>query len=131
MYLPAKQSLILLLSCMFALSGCAVMKKDNRVLLNGLDESLTDSFVTSSKTSKIVYAPLVAPVAIGAGVIDAVIITPARAIGPAINDTDQYLWDNPEGSDIRKAMLFLPKTVATPIVFFGSWTVRSLFTSDF
>lgn len=106
------------------------MKKDNRVLLNAMDESLAGSFVTDSTTSKIISAPIIAPAAICAGVIDAVIITPARAIGPAMKDTGEYLWENQSGSDIRKAMLFLPKTIATPIVFLGSWTVRSIFTSD-
>jgi len=130
MYLSAKKYLLVSFLCTILLNGCAVMKKDNRVLLNAMDESLAGSFVTDSTTSKIISAPIIAPAAICAGVIDAVIITPARAIGPAMNDTGEYLWENQSGSDIRKAMLFLPKTIATPIVFLGSWTVRSIFTSD-
>ena len=130
MFLSTKKYLLLSLLCAFMLNGCAVMKKDNRVLLNAMDKSLAGSFVTESTTSEIIYSPIIAPAAICAGVIDAAVITPARAIGPAIDDTGEYLWENQSGSDIRKALLFLPKTIATPIVFIGSWTVRSIFTSD-
>ena len=118
------------LSCIMMLGGCAIMKKDNRIMLNALDSTVKDSFVTSSTTTKIVSVPLIAPAAIGAGVLDMVLITPSRAIAPAVDDTHDILWENPQGSDVRQAMLFMPKAVATPIVFLGSWTARSLFTSD-
>lgn len=112
------------------LGGCAIMKKDNRIMLNALDNTVKDSFVTASTTSKILSSPVIAPAAIGAGVIDMAVITPSRAVTPAVDDTHDILWKNPQGSDVRQAMLLLPKAVATPIVFLGSWTARSLFTSD-
>ena len=121
---------LICLTCIVMLGGCAIMKQDNRILLNALDNAVNDSFVTASTTSKIVSAPVIAPAAIGAGILDMTVITPSRAVAPAVDDTNDILWKNPQGSDIRQAMLFLPKTVATPIVFLGSWTARSLFTSD-
>lgn len=121
----------LLLLCLLLVNGCAIMNKENRVLLNAMDESLSGSFITKNSASKIASAPLVGPVAICAGILDTVVTAPVRAVGPAVRDTDNLLWDNPEGSDIRQAMLFIPKTVATPVVFLGSWGARSLFTTKF
>ncbi len=124
-------AILTILLCGSLLCSCAIMNKENRVLLNALDSATSDSFVTSSTSAKVASSVFMAPAAIGAGAIDMTIITPARAVEPACKNTYEVLWEEQNGSDIRKAMLFLPKSVATPIYFIGSWSIHSLFTTKF
>lgn len=122
---------IMLLSCS-AVGGCAVTQKENRLLLNSLDKAFEGSALTSSTTAKVIAAPVVAfPVGLTAGIIDMAVVTPTRAAIPAAKDTSSYLWENPQGSDLRQAMLLIPKVAATPVVFLTDWAFRSVFTTRF
>jgi hypothetical protein len=112
-------------------SACAVMNKENRIVLNSLDNAAEGSFVTGSTAAKVAAAPIALPVGITAGLIDMTLVTPGRATVPAAKDTDSYLWKNPQGSELRQTMLFMPKVVATPIVFISDWAFRSVFTARF
>lgn len=109
------------------LTGCAIMDKNNRVLLNKLDEAASNSFLTETKTARIVAAPLAIPIGIGAAVIDMAIITPSLQVVPTYRDTKEWVWVNPQGSEFRQAVLFLPKVALTPLVYAGTWTMRSFF----
>lgn len=112
-------------------SGCAVTRSENRLVMNALDEAVQGSVITKSTTGKVLAAPVAFPVGLAAGVIDTALVTPARAAVPAAKDTNTYLWENPQGSDLRQMMLLLPKIVATPIVFTTDWVFRSAFTTRF
>jgi hypothetical protein len=113
------------------LSACAVMNKENRIVLNSLDNAAEGSFITANTTAKVVAAPIALPVGITAGLIDMTLVTPGRATVPAAKDTNSYLWKDPQGSDLRQMMLFMPKVAATPIVFISDWAFRSVFTTKF
>lgn len=119
------------LLCCGALSGCAVMKRENRLALNSLDYAMQGSAITSSTTGKVIAAPLAFPLGVTAGIIDMALVTPARASIPAAKDTSSYLWENPQGSDLRQMMLLMPKVAATPVVFVTDWAFRSVFTTRF
>lgn len=108
------------------LQGCAIGQKDNRVLLNALDKSVADTAFTRNPWARGAAIPVVAPLGIAAGVVDVALITPARALAPAWEDTSSFLWENPQGSELRQMTLLLPKAVATPVLFGSDWAFRSL-----
>ena len=109
-------------------TGCAVFVKErNRRTLNLLDEHVR----FESTEARIAAAPLFIPLGLAAGIADAVIVHPLASIPGASDSTRETVWDNPEGSDFRQAMLFLPKVVATPMVFAGDWACRVLFGIEF
>jgi hypothetical protein len=119
-----------LLSC-GAISGCAIASRENRLTLNSLDDAVQGSVVTSSTTGKVIAAPVAFPVGVTAMAIDMALVTPARATIPAAKDTSSWLWENPQGSELRQMMMFMPKVAATPVVFTTDWAFRSVFTSKF
>ena len=123
--------LLVTLLCCSAISGCAVMNRENRLTLNSLDDAMEGSAITGSTTGKVVAAPIAFPVGVTAGIIDMALVTPVRASVPAARDTSSYLWENPQGSELRQMMLLLPKVAATPVVFITDWAFRSVFTSKF
>ena len=123
--------LMITLLCCSAISGCAVLNRENRVVLNSLDKAVQGSAITGSTTGKVIAAPIAFPVGVTAGVIDMAVVTPARAAIPAAKDTSSYLWENPQGSDLRQMMLLMPKVAATPVVFVTDWAFRSVFTTKF
>lgn len=123
--------LIATLLCSGAINGCAVMEKENRLTMNALDDAVQGSAITSSTTGKVLAAPVAFPVGVTAGVIDMAVVTPARAAVPAAKDTNSYLWQNPQGSDLRQMMLLVPKVAATPVVFLTDWAFRTAFTTKF
>ena len=131
MFRTRMKVLMVTLLCCGAASGCAVMKKENRVVLNSLDNAVEGSAITGSTTGKVIAAPIAFPVGVTAGVIDMAVVTPARAAIPAAKDTSSYLWENPQGSDLRQMMLLMPKVAATPVVFITDWAFRSVFTTKF
>ena len=123
--------LMITLLCCSVISGCAVLNRENRVVLNSLDKAVQGSAITGSTTGKVIAAPIVFPVGVTAGIIDMTMVTPARAAIPAAKDTSSYLWENPQGSDLRQMMLLMPKVAATPVVFITDWAFRSVFTTRF
>jgi len=123
--------LMAMLLCTSAISGCAVTNRENRLVLNSLDDAVQGSAITSSTTGKVLAAPIAFPVGVTAGIIDMAVVTPARAAIPAAKDTNSYLWENPQGSDLRQMMLLMPKVAATPVVFITDWAFRSVFTTKF
>ena len=123
--------LMLTLLCCGTISGCAVTQRENRLLMNSMDKAVEGSAITGSTTGKVIAAPIAFPVGVTAGIIDLAVVTPARASIPAAKDTSSYLWENPQGSDLRQMMLLVPKIAATPVVFITDWAFRSAFTTKF
>jgi len=123
--------LMVTMLCIGILSGCAVTRRENRLAMNFLDEAVQDSLITGSTTGKVLAAPIAFPVGVTAGIIDMAVVTPARATVPAAKDTNSYLWENPQGSELRQMMLLVPKVAATPVVFITDWAFRSVFTTSF
>jgi hypothetical protein len=122
---------IAMLLCSGTISACAVTSKENRLTMNYLDQAVDGSFITDSTTGKVVAAPVALPVGVTAWLIDMALVTPARASIPAAADTNNYLWKDPQGSELRQMMIFVPKVVATPAVFLTDWAFRSVFTTKF
>jgi hypothetical protein len=131
MFQPRTNLFVALLVCCAMAGGCAIADRNNRLVLNSLDNAMQDSAITNSTAARIAAAPLAIPVGTVAGVLDMAVVTPARAAGPAWKDTSEYLWEDPQGSDMRQMMLFVPKVVATPLVFTGDWAFRSAFGTKF
>jgi hypothetical protein len=123
--------LIVTLLCCGAIGGCAVTQRENRLLLNSMDKAVEGSAITGSTTAMVLAAPVAFPMGVTAGIIDMAVVTPARAAIPAAKDTSSYLWENPQGSDLRQMMLLMPKVAATPVVFITDWAFRSVFTTKF
>jgi len=110
-----------------ACSGCAIIDKDNRRVLNHLDEKVQ----FESDNAKIAASPVFIPVGLVAGLTDAVVVHPLVSLPEAYDDTSEAVWENPGGSEFHQAMIFLPKVVVTPLVFVGDWALRVLFGADF
>ena len=115
------------LSVLSTCSGCAIFNKDNRRTLNLLD----DKVQFESTAGKVVGAPLFIPIGLASGLADAVVVHPVVSLPEAYDDTSDVVWENPEGSDFRQAMIFIPKIAVTPLVFVGDWALRVLFGADF
>jgi len=111
-------------------AGCAFMQKDNRRLLNALDDGVKGTWVAETPTGRIVASPVFLPVGLAALAADTVIVQPVAATGPAAKDMYDWIWKDPQGSDFSQVMLFLPKVVASPIVFVSDWLFRSVFATN-
>jgi hypothetical protein len=131
MFKPRTNLFVALFVCCVMAGGCAITDRNNRLVLNSLDNAVQDSAITNSTAGRIAAAPLAIPAGTVAGVLDMAIVTPARAVRPAWKDTSEYLWEDPQGSDMRQMMLFVPKVVATPLLFTGDWAFRSSFGTKF
>jgi hypothetical protein len=115
-------------SILAVVSGCAICQEENRFLLTKLDRAAAGTVITNSTAAQVAAAPIAIPVAMTAGAIDFAILNPARAVVPAYRDTSKAVWEAPQGSDFRQAVLFFPKVVITPVVYAGAWTLRAFFT---
>lgn len=113
--------LLLMAAIVWSSAGCTIVEKDNRRTLNYLDKHVK----FESTGAKIAAAPIFIPVGLVAVITDAVIVNPAIALPKAYDDTLD-IWRNPEGSDFRQMMLFVPKVVVTPIFFVLDWGARIL-----
>ena len=113
---------VLLASC----GGCAIVDRQNRRTLNKLDEWVR----IEKPASRTAAAPVFIPVGLLAGAADAVVVHPIASVPKAADDTREEIWDNPEGSEFRQMMLFVPKVFVTPVFFVGDWALRVLFPID-
>jgi len=112
---------------LFLCAGCAFMHKDNRRLLNALDEGVENTFITNTTAGRIAAAPVFIPVGAVTFAADTVIIHPATSVEPAAKDTYDLLWKPRDMTPFRKMILFVPVVVATPVVFVSDWAFRSIF----
>jgi len=107
--------------------GCAVFDRDNRPLLNALDEKVQPE----GTWERVALAPVMIPVAGAAVTVDAVIIHPVQVVPEAADDVYELYWKPREETLLRKSLLFVPCLLATPPTFVGDWLVRAVFDADF
>ncbi len=122
--------LAFLLIAGFLSQGCGVFRKENRVVLNALDRSVKETWV-ESPAGIVATLPLTVPIGTAGVALDMGVVLPAKSAPQAACDTYLDIWKNPEGSDFRQAILFLPKVVGSavylPCDFVGSWLFRMQF----
>jgi hypothetical protein len=108
--------------------GCAWMDEDNRHLLNAADEMVKPQ----EPAAQVALAPVFIPVGGALLVTDALVVHPLSVIGPALEDTNNFVWRSAGQSDsgFREVLLLGPRIIGTPVIFFGDWLARSLFAID-
>jgi hypothetical protein len=111
----------LLLLVVVSLNGCAVFGKENRRVLNSLDDHISPQ----SPAVQIALAPVAVPAASGALLVDAAIVNPVHAVKPAAQDTYELYWKPRDVEPLTRAMLFVPVVVLTPPTFVAAWLVHS------
>jgi len=104
-------------------TACAVIDRDNRVLLSKTDEAIQPK----STAARVALAPVAIPAASVVLAADAVVVHPARMFPKALDDTYQLYWKPRDYDILRKSLLFLPIVALTPPTFLGDWLMRSLF----
>jgi len=113
-------------SVLALLSSCAWSNKDNRPVWNTFEETL----VPESDGLFIATLPATVPLGLGAIVVDTVIAHPLQVVDDAFDDAAD-VWDSDDlefEEHYYTEMAFLPlRTVATPLVFGGSFLGRSIF----
>ena len=125
----ARVGAALLLALSVALSialgaGCAIFEPENRRTLNALDRTVK----IESTAGKVAAAPLAVPIGCAAWTADLLLVHPISAIPRAYGDTVDAVWEEWSAqSELRDAMLFLPKVTVTPLYFTGDWAFRCLF----
>ena len=115
------------LAMAFLLMGCGMLTRENRPTLNALDQTVEKTELAKSPATQIALFPVALPVGVTAGAVDAFVFIPAFSAQKAFCDTASVVWENPQGSDFRQAMLIVPKVVITPVFFVGDWLATSLF----
>lgn len=109
---------MLLLCC-----SCAVMDEDNRHLVPFVEEHL----VPESTAGKILAAPVVLPIGVAAGILDAFVFHPITVIDDAYDDTADALWRDSELEYVAYCGSLPFKAAATPVVFTVDFAARAMF----
>ena len=113
---------ILIIAMSFMLN-CACFNKNNRWLLNTMDNGIKPK----STGLKIALAPIAIPIATVTLTLDVVLIHPIRVIPKVADDVYQLYWKPRDIDWLRKSLLFIPIVVLTPPTFVGDWMIRSIF----
>ena len=109
-----------LASALLLPSGCAVVAKRNRRLLNRLDRSIR----FERTLTRVAAAPVFMPVGTAALVADAAIVQPWACAPRAADDTMDLLWRRRRESEFRETLLVPLRAAATPVVFSVDWAAR-------
>ena len=112
-----------LLALLPSLAACAVFERDNRVVLNSLDEHVAPS----SDVGRWLLAPVALPVGAAAVTVDAVVVRPVTQLDDAWGDTVELLWEPGDQTPFRRVIVAPVMAVATPFVFAADWLARALF----
>lgn len=124
---PKRTQCVLLLLLLGASStSCAIVEKNNRPVLEWMDDTLAPG----SSTGRVLLAPLILPIGLVGAATDAVIVRPATSFDDAYHDTADLLWDFEIESRFWKILHAPLATIASPIVYAGSFTARCLFPVD-
>jgi hypothetical protein len=125
-----RRALAVLLAAALLGQGCGFFRKENRVVLNALDRAVADTWV-ESPAGIAATLPLTVPVGTAGALADVVVVLPVKSAPQAACDMYVDLWKDPQGSDFRQAILFLPKVVGSavylPTDFAYSWLFRMRF----
>lgn len=108
------------------LTGCAMANRDNRVLLNKLDEKVRPK----EAWERVALAPVMIAAATGALIVDGLVIHPVRVIPKAVDDVYELYWEPRDETLFRRSLLFLPRVLLTPPTFFGAWHFRATYDID-
>ncbi len=105
--------------------GCAVFNRENTRALNFIEKQL----IPADPIAKKLTYPLTVPVSIVAVTIDMFLLHPLFVIPDALDDTKGWLWDRMDWKNeyITMSASVIPRTVATPLAFTGSFLGRSTF----
>ncbi len=106
-----------------ALTGCAMANRENRVLLNMLDQKMRPK----TTWERAALAPLMIPVATGALLVDGLVLHPSRVAPQAADDVYELYWEPKEETLFRQSLLFIPRVLLTPPTFLGAWHLRSTY----
>jgi hypothetical protein len=120
-----KRPLILALSAVLLLTGCAFLNRDNTPLLNLVEEELWPE----STGARVAVFPVVFPLGFAAVLTDAVVVHPVSVVGDAIEDTGDALWDDWDWENryMTECAVLPWRAVATPIFFGGDFLGRAMF----
>jgi hypothetical protein len=103
--------------------SCAFSNRENRHLVPWVEEHM----VPESTGGRILAAPVVLPVGIVAGILDAFIFHPITVIDDAYRDTAELVWHDFGTGYVTSSGVLPFKTIATPIVFTFSFLGRAMF----
>lgn len=109
-----------LLLALAPLAGCAFTNPENTPLVTAADRALGGD----TKTSWAQVAAI--PAALPLGLIDVILLHPVSVVDDSANDAWDFLWERPVKGSATRAFVFLPRVLATPVVFSASWIARSL-----
>ena len=111
--------LLVVLTCS---ASCAMGNSERRRALNYLDAN----WIPSTATGRWLAAPIALPAGLAAGVTDAVVLHPLSQIDDSWSDTVSAVWDFSASTEFRTVLLVPLSTIATPVVFGGTWLFRSV-----
>lgn len=115
--------LILTVPLVLLCCSCATMKEENRHLVTWVEENL----VPETPTGKLLAAPIVLPVGMAAGILDAFVFHPVTVIDDAYHDTADALWRDSRLDYVTYCGSLPFRTAATPAVFTLIFTGRAMF----
>lgn len=103
-------------------SGCLMLNKDNRRLMNKLDEVIQPE----STAARVGLAPVGIALGLGSLAADQAIVHPANMLPVARDDAKKSLWSSAETDSLSGAILMPLRVAATPPYFAFDWVMRSL-----
>jgi len=103
------------------LLGCAILEKENRRVLNRLDEKVQPETVQS----RVALAPLMIPAGSMALAADAMVVNPISEVPDAWDDVYELYWKPRDIDAFRKSIVFVPCVLLTPPTFAGDLALRS------
>ena len=124
--LRAAAAICLASLCAGSLTGCAVLGKKHRRLLNAMDEAIQPK----SLPARISLAPAMIPAGTAAVTIDAVIVNPPTQIPKAWDDVYELYWKPRDMDFLRKTLVVPLCAILTPPTFVGDWLGRSMFNTE-
>ncbi len=128
--MTSKRSTALLLALALLVQGCGFFRKENRAVLNTLDRSVKDTWV-ESPAGIVATLPVTVPFGTAGAALDVCAVLPLKSAPQAACDMYADIWRNPQGTDFRQAVLFLPKVVGSAVYLPADFVFSWLFRMDF
>jgi hypothetical protein len=110
------------LSLTLLLSGCAMIEKDNRRVVNWMEKRISPQ----TPAARVALAPPTLLVGSAGLMTDALVVNPAHEVPGAWEDVYKLYWE-PEGHDsFQRSVLVVPCALLTPPTFVGDLALRSV-----
>lgn len=103
------------------LCSCAFMNPEKRPLLGAMDGALQPD----NPWAMMGLMPVMMPVGLVAGTLDAIIVYPVTQIPPTASSINDEYFHKPDEGIAMKSLLFVPRGLVAIPDFLGVWTVRS------